>query len=217
MAESSIPRPAPLRAAVYDRVVERLSTGRLRPGEPITEAGLGQSLGVSRSPVREALLRLEAEGVLESFPARGFLVRPLDAVEAAELYPIIAELEGLAVRTSPAERSDVDVLRELDDRLLRATDPVEKWRLDTEFHERIVEHCPNATLRAMLASIRIRLSRYEITFMREGDRSVRSAGQHREILDALADGDRERAGAVIARNWDSALGMVLGWLSAERP
>src|SRR2546423_2195485 len=85
-----IPRPEPLRASVYRRVVRLMTDGELEPGQTLTEAGLSKALGVSRTPVREALLQLEAEGVLESTPARGFTVRHLSSTEATELFPILS-------------------------------------------------------------------------------------------------------------------------------
>src|SRR6266540_7271671 len=92
-----IRRPEPLRAEVYRRVVRLMTDGELEPGQTITEAGLSKTLGVSRTPVREALLQLEAEGVLQSTPAKGFTVRKLSITEAAELFPILSALEALAV------------------------------------------------------------------------------------------------------------------------
>ncbi|HEY1174649.1 MAG TPA: GntR family transcriptional regulator, partial [Phytomonospora sp.] len=157
-AREPIERPAPLRAAVYQRVVDLIATGELEPGQAVTEAELSRSLGVSRTPVREALLRLEAEGVLESAPARGFSLRPLSPAEAAELYPILGALERLAVSTSPSGVVDVAALRALDDELLAATEPVQRWRLDTAFHDAIVAACPNASLRAMIHALRVRVA-----------------------------------------------------------
>src|SRR5690348_7730652 len=97
-AADPIPRPEPLRAAVYARIVALIVAGEYRPGSVLTEAALSRAMGVSRTPVREALLRLEAEGVLESTLARGFTLRPLSRSEAAELYPILAALEARAVK-----------------------------------------------------------------------------------------------------------------------
>ncbi|SFQ64553.1 DNA-binding transcriptional regulator, GntR family [Amycolatopsis arida] len=214
VASTPLRRPEPLRSAVYERVVELVSTGELAPGRPVTEAALSRSLGVSRTPVREALLRLEAEGVLESTPARGFTVRPLSPGEAAELYPVLGTLERLAVTSTPPGEVDVAALREVDAALVAARDPVRRWRLDTEFHERIMAACPNRSLRALVSALRVRLSRYEIAYMRVRDEGT-SASQHEEIIAALAGRDQERAAAAIERNWSNSLRLVLGWLDQD--
>jgi DNA-binding GntR family transcriptional regulator len=210
-----IERPVPLRAAVYQRVVDLVVTGELKPGQAVTEAELSRSLGVSRTPVREALLRLEAEGALDSTPARGFTVRPLSPVEAAELYPILAALERLAVSTSPAPALDLTALRAIDAELLATHDPVRRWRLDTTFHDTIVSACPNGSLRTMIHTLRVRVARYELAFMRDGDRESHAAPLHEQILAAFDDADLAGAADLIGRNWEGSRAMVLSWLSAQ--
>jgi DNA-binding GntR family transcriptional regulator len=210
-----IERPAPLRAAGYQRVVDQVTAGELKPGQAVTEAELSRSLGVSRTPVREALLRLEAEGALDSTPARGFTVRPLSPEEAAELYPILATLEQLAVSTSPPRALDLAALRAIDTALLATSDPVERWRLDTTFHDTIVSACPNASLRTMIHALRVRVARYELAFMRDGDRESHAAPLHEQILAALDDADLASAANLIGRNWEGSRAMVLNWLSTR--
>jgi DNA-binding GntR family transcriptional regulator len=208
-----IPRPEPLRASVYRRVVRLMTDGRLEPGQTLTEAGLSKSLGVSRTPVREALLQLEAEGVLQSAPAKGFTVRDLRTTEAAELFPILATLEALAVRYA-AKRIDIRSLRKLDIQLGTAQDPVERWRLDTAFHEKLIEPCPNTSLRALITRLRVTLSRYEIEYMRQAKSwNHTDANRHATILDALTHHDLEGATEAIAQNWQASLDAVQTWLT----
>jgi DNA-binding GntR family transcriptional regulator len=213
--EQVIARPEPLRAAVYRRVVRLMTSGELEPGQTLTEAGLSKTLGVSRTPVREALLQLEAEGVLQSTPAKGFTVRKLSITEAAELFPILATLESLAVRIA-AKKVNLRELREIDAELTLAEDPVTRWRMDTTFHEKLIEGCPNASLRALITRLRVTLSRYEIEFMRRaGQQWQHVAGsRHAAILDALAHHDLDGVHEAIARNWEDSLDAVRTWLDA---
>ncbi|HEV2783242.1 MAG TPA: GntR family transcriptional regulator [Actinophytocola sp.] len=209
-----IPRPEPLRASVYRRVVRLMTDGELEPGQTLTEAGLSKALGVSRTPVREALLQLEAEGVLQSTPARGFTVRELTATEATELFPILAALEALAVRQA-RPTPDLRTLRKLDAELTAAEDPVTRWRLDTAFHETMVERCRNASLRALITRLRVTLSRYEIEYMRRAGGAQHTGGnRHAAIVDALAHRDLDGAADAIARNWQQSLDAVRTWLAA---
>jgi DNA-binding GntR family transcriptional regulator len=209
-----ISRPEPLRVSVYRRVVQQLTSGQLDPGQTITEAGLSKSLGVSRTPVREALLQLEAEGVLESTPARGFTVRNLSRSEAAELFPILAALEALAIRSTSGP-VDLDRLRELEKELDATEDAVRRWRLDTAFHETMMAACPNASLRAMITRVRVTLCRYEIEYMRHTEQLI--ANPHTDILTALAEGDMNRAGEAIEQNWRRSLQAVQTWLEINTP
>jgi DNA-binding GntR family transcriptional regulator len=213
--EQVIARPEPLRAAVYRRVVRLMTSGELEPGQTLTEAGLSKTLGVSRTPVREALLQLEAEGVLQSTPAKGFTVRKLSITEAAELFPILATLESLAVRIA-AKQVNLRELREIDAELTLAEDPVTRWRMDTTFHEKLIEGCPNASLRALITRLRVTLSRYEIEFMRRAGRQWQhvAGSRHAAILDALAHHDLDGVHEAIARNWEDSLDAVRTWLDA---
>src|SRR5690349_15351115 len=187
-----IPRPEPLRATVYRRVVRLMTDGELEPGQTLTEAGLSKALGVSRTPVREALLQLEAEGVLQSTPARGFTVRDLDSQEATELFPILAALEGLAVKTTAPDQFDIEQLREIDERFATAQEPIARWKLDTAFHEAMVAACPNQSLRALITRLRVTMSRYEIEYMRRVDSWKHITDpRHTAILDALHAHDLE--------------------------
>jgi DNA-binding GntR family transcriptional regulator len=99
--------------------------------------------------------------------------------------------------------------------LRAATDPVQRWRLDTAFHDSIVAACPNANLHAMINALRVRLARYELTFMRTHDREGHAAPQHRQILAALGDADLTRAGDLLSQNWEGSRTMVVDWLNGQ--
>jgi DNA-binding GntR family transcriptional regulator len=209
-----IRRPEPLRAEVYRRVVRLMTDGELEPGQIITEAGLSKTLGVSRTPVREALLQLEAEGVLQSTPARGFTVRDLSTQEATELFPILSALEALAVRTT-TDPIDVRQLRKIDERLSAADDPVARWKLDTAFHETMIANCPNQSLRALITRMRVTMSRYEIEYMRKVGAWQHTYGtRHTPIIDALTAGDLNGASEAIWQNWAQSMHAVRTWLEA---
>ncbi|MFL6144024.1 MAG: GntR family transcriptional regulator [Labedaea sp.] len=208
-----IPRPQPLRTSVYRRVVGMMTSGELLPGQTVTEAGLSKTLGVSRTPVREALLQLEAEGMLQSTPAKGFAVRELSVTEAMELFPILATLEGLALRL--AGTRDLAHLHNIDAQLTAAEDPVERWQLDTDFHQVLIDGCPNTSLLAMITRLRITLSRYEIEYMRRAGGWQHLAGsRHAAILDALKHRDLDGATHALADNWQASLDALKTWLPA---
>lgn len=209
-----IVRAEPLREAVYDRIIELLCSGEYPPGSVLTEASLSRMLAVSRTPVREALLRLQAEGVLQSSLARGFTVRPLDRRDVVELYPILATLEGLAARsiTNPSKA----MLKELQSTaaaIVRCGDGIERWRLDAKFHRTLVAAGGNEHLVEMIGQLRINLSRYELTFMREMPSRDNADEQHAQIIAALDDRSPDLAARILDQHWRDGQEQLLDWLS----
>jgi DNA-binding GntR family transcriptional regulator len=209
-----IPRPEPLRAAVYERIVALIVSAEYRPGSVLTEAALSRAMGVSRTPVREALLRLEAEGVLESTLARGFMLRALSRSEAAELYPILAALEALAVQAAgPAVTSVLGTLRATLGELEGCTDAVRRWELDTAWHRTLTSACGNRHLAGLIAQLRTSLSRYELAYMQQVRSREKADQQHREILSALEAGDARRAASLLTGHWRDGQETILRWLA----
>jgi DNA-binding GntR family transcriptional regulator len=216
-AQQPITRAEPLREAVYLRIVELISSGAYAPGAPLTEAGLSRTLQVSRTPVREALLRLQAEGVLTSTLARGFTVRTLAVRDAAELYPVLATLEGLAVRSvTSLDETTLDTLRRTLDQLAHCTEPVQRWRLDTTWHTTLTAAARNRHLQTMIGQLRTNLSRYELAYMREVWRRDTADRQHAEILAAITAGERDHAAALVERHWHDGMKLVMDWLAARQ-
>lgn len=215
--EGPIARAEPLREAVYERVVSRIRSGEFLPGDAVTEAGLSRSLQVSRTPVREALLRLQAEGVLQSALARGFTVRPLIRGDAAELYPILASLEGLAVRSIGSLRADTtEMLRATAEELGGCHDPVRRRRLDTTFHATIVATAGNRHLTDLTEQLRTNLSRYELAYMREMPDRHHADRQHEEVLAAMISGELGRAAGLVTDHWHDGMHRILQWLDAQK-
>jgi DNA-binding GntR family transcriptional regulator len=213
-----IPRPEPLRAAVYARIVSLIVSAEYRPGSVLTEAALSRAMGVSRTPVREALLRLEAEGVLESTLARGFTLRPLSRSKVAELYPILAALEALAVQDTrrPAEPV-LGTLRATLGELEGCTGAVRRWQLDTQWHATLTSACGNRHLAGLIAQLRSSGSRYELAYMQQVRSREKADRQHREILSAVEAGDARRAADLLTEHWHDGEQLILRWLADSDP
>lgn len=195
----------PLRSAVRRAVFERVVAHELEPGSPINEGELAEELGVSRTPLREALIGLEAEGLVESSPGRGFSVAPLREETARDLYELVGVLERLALGwcEGPSEE-DLARLEELDaERLAAGLSPAESLEIDTGWHERLLETCRNRELLASLAREKNRLYRFEFVYMSDRARVKDALADHGRILEALARGDREGAGELLERHWRS--------------
>ena len=190
----------PLRDEVYRQVLDRIHRGDLAAGARLRDTDLASQLGVSRTPVREALLRLAREGVLDSSMGRGFRVRPLDASELQEVGVILGALESLALRISTEPSPDrLDRLAELDRRLEHTRgDAAACLDLEDEWHRVLLEGCPNRRLLDLIASLRQVPRRYLAAYMRDAGRLSLSTVPHSKIVHALREGGRDSAAAMTA-------------------
>ena len=190
--------------------------GRLAAGTRVNEVHLATRLGVSRTPLREALGRLAAEGALASSPRIGYFVRPLTVEELEEIYPIRAILDPEALRIGgiPTARR-IARLGALNQTLRAATDAEHANSIDDVWHRELLADCPNKVLLGLIEQFMARTRRYEIAFMRE-HRHVRGAAeQHGRILAALRRRDLSGACDALRRNLQTGVAPIAEWL-AER-
>jgi len=200
---------------IYRILLGDIVEGALEPGTRLIESKLADRLGVSRTPVREALFRLHQEGFVLTSAGRGFSVAPLDEKEARELFPILSALEGLALSLAgPLLILDVEALREANMALAPlARRPLDAIGADTAFHALLLHRCPNRSLLRMIDSVRRRLLRYEFVYMADETLIDVSIAQHNAIIDAIARGDFDAAGKALDTNYESGKALVLSKLS----
>ena len=207
----------PLRDEVYRQVLDRIHRGDLAAGARLRDTDLASQLGVSRTPVREALLRLAREGVLDSSMGRGFRVRPLDASELQEVGVILGALESLALRISAVPSPDrLDRVAELDRRLEHTRgDAAACLDLEDEWHRVLLEGCPNRRLLDLIASLRQVPRRYLAAYMRDAGRLSLSTVPHSKIVHALREGGRDSAAAVFEQQWRRGLAELEAWTAGR--
>jgi len=213
-----------LRERVRDAVRSRIVEGELEPGAALREATLSAELGVSRTPVREALWQLEREGMVRSAPERGFSVAPLTVEEAESLFPIVGALHGLAVRES-FEKGDgvsanrVAVLRamnvEIRERSSERGGAAKAFALDVKWHGLLLAGCGNARLMELIATHREASRRYDLAYFREAGDGLVSADEHDGVLDALERGDWRSASRLLEEHWVSGVAPLRGWLEKK--
>ncbi|MBV8644356.1 MAG: GntR family transcriptional regulator [Candidatus Eremiobacteraeota bacterium] len=193
-----------LRARVAERIRRGIVEGALAPGSRINESQLSAEYGVSRTPLREALLTVEGLGLLEADPQRGFFVTPLSAREVRELYPIGRALDELAVRSAGfVPVAALDRLDALNAQFRAARDRPEEARLaDRDFHRALVDRCPNRRLLAMLDAVQAGMERYERVYMSDAGDVERSARRHDEVVAALRRDDLDTAVRILREVWD---------------
>jgi DNA-binding GntR family transcriptional regulator len=188
-----------------DRVYEELKSlaisYAIKPGSRLNEGEVARRLGVSRTPVREALNRLTAAGFLSFTPSQGFFRKPLDATEVFDLYEMRQAIEVAAARLAASRASD-EGLRELDAFLSVSADysdtrHVDRLvRFDEEFHERIVKLSGNHEMLTCLLNINDRIRFFRWVDMETGRRRD-TQGEHRQVLVALQARDANQAAAML--------------------
>lgn len=205
----------PLSDEVYRQVLQRVQRGDFPAGTRVRDVTVASQLGVSRTPVREALLRLARDGVLENSVGRGFRVRPLDPAELREIGAILGSLESLALRLSPAPSTErLGRLRELDRKLEQTRgDASQCLDLEDEWHRVLLEECPNRRLLELIGSLRQVPRRYLAAYMRDAGRLSLSTLPHAKILQALSDSGRDSAATVFEQQWRRGVAELEAWTS----
>jgi DNA-binding GntR family transcriptional regulator len=194
--------PDPLRAHATGLVRSMILSAALPPGVRLNEVALARELGISRTPLREALFGLEREGLVVSHPRRGFFVSSLDVKDAREVYPLLATLEALALRTgAKAIAADKVALDRLNGVFRAAGDPTEAVEADRAWHQRLVSHCRNERLISMVQQLRAAALRFELQYLAERPSAADSARQHASILDATVRGAVGKAARLLEDNW----------------
>ena len=197
-------------ASVVQQEIERaILQGEYAPGSKLTEADLAQAMGVSRGPVREAFRMLEEAGLVRTEKNRGVFVRDIPIDEAVEIFDLRAamdELVGrrLAVHITPAQLKEVRALVDSMEKAVKSEDPYHYHLLNLKFHDRLVEMAGNSKLTAIYRKLIKELSLFRRLNLADGWLLPISAGEHRQILKAIASGDQDAAGrAMFAHAMDS--------------
>lgn len=193
-----IERPNLVREAAYEQLKRRILEGALRPGARLSEPAVAEALGVSRTPVREALQRLAQEGLVELRPGRGARVRVLSPREVEEVYEVRALIEGEAAARAALRRSEEDLHRmeaALD--LLERANPGDyaaQIAADERFHALLVAAGGNRVLEQVFHDLDAALALTR-QFSRDLNQTPETRAQHRAIVAAIRAGDPAAARA----------------------
>lgn len=212
---NDVSQPGPLtltpidRPSLHDTIVQRLRTmiydGDLKPGQKVPEKLLCDSLGISRTPLREALKVLASEGLLELAPNRGARVTRLTARDVDEMFPVMGALEALAGELACENLSDADIadIRDMHqhmDKHRTAGDLAAYFEINERIHERILALAGNDLLNSLYGGLagRIRRARYRLGMSAE--RWQRAMAEHAEMLAAIEARDGRTLAEVLKRH-----------------
>lgn len=217
-AQRAAPQPERAPDRVYDAIKRLILNNDLPPGSFVLQEDLAVRLGVSRTPVREALVRLEHDGLIEVRPRRGMRVLPVSIESMREIYQILTALESEAARLLAERRISGPELAplkaaasEMDAALAR--DDLEAWaEADARFHAALVSATGNDRLVAMVDMITDQAHRVRRLTLFLRARPTQSNEDHRDLIAAIACGDADRAYAIHrrhrTRNAEALIGLV---------
>ena len=202
VSEGSQPRSTST-DSIYQILRQKILDSELFPGSNYLEQDLAMMLGVSRTPIREALIRLQADSLVQVIPRHGIKVLPLAPSDMKEIYEVLMGLEPMAAARVAAMRPGGAALRPMARACARMTaanrsGDVETWvAADEDFHSGIVALCGNARLVSIIAncSDQVHRARRFTIKLRPHPDPARSIREHREILDAIRNGDAKGAAA----------------------
>jgi DNA-binding GntR family transcriptional regulator len=201
----------PLRESIADSIRDSIITGKLKPGERLLEVNIAKTLGVSRTPTREAFLQLDSEGFLEILPRKGAVVSTLSAKDTKDLYSVRSVLEGLAVRLSIINITDNEIkdLVLLNAKLDSAANGKSNHlkmsiEINHKFHD-IINRCSNnEKLCQMIDLLRKQTMRCNQIYLSVGQHLKQSVDEHKEIIAALKSKDANLAEKVMREHVESA-------------
>lgn len=199
-----------MREEVYNTLLAWIMEGILRPGEKVLDKDLAERLGVSRTPVREALRRLEDKGLIESAANKWTRIARVSIEEPRKFYPIIWTLEELALAEA-IDLLDEDDFKKMESqnntlaKAIQKGDPLEASWADVEFHKVYIEKSGNLHLINILQDLKIKFRRVEVTYFGGSTCAGESLDEHTALLSFLQNRDLSGAQTVVRTNWTNSL------------
>lgn len=183
---------------VFEEIQESILNGDFAPGDPLPEIKLSEQLGVSRTPVREAIGKLELEGLVKSIPNRGTLVIGISEKDIDDIYTIRMYVEGLAAKWAAQHITDEQLeqmrsIVELQEFYVEKKDILQVWQLDSRFHQLLYKASGSHVLRHTLSNLHRYIQRVRELSIKKPGRAIPSVCEHRSILEAIEKHDGELA------------------------
>ena len=211
----------PLREMVFESLREAIIHGRLKPGERLMEIQLAEEMGVSRTPVREAIRKLELEGFVVMVPRKGAYVAGISLKDIVDIFEVRAALEGMAAGLA-AERITEEEMDELERSLLMINvtgedDLAAIVKADAAFHELIYKASRNQRLVQIITHLQEQIQRFRMTSLSQPGRTKIVLDEHKKIVEAISDRNVELAQTLAREHIENAEQILLNALKGEAP
>ncbi len=211
----------PLRDIVFEHLRTAIITGALRPGERLMELQLAEDMGVSRTPVREAIRKLELEGLVSMVARRGAYVSDLSIRDIAETFEVRAALESLAAGLA-TERIVPEELEQLERVLVEIgaceqRDDIERMvELDEEFHALLFAATRNSKLSQIISNLREQIARFRRSSLSTPGRIKAVFHEHKSIVEAISDRNSALAQALAREHIENAEHSLMDWVKERK-
>lgn len=211
----------PLRELVFESLREAIITGKLGPSERLMEIQLAEEMGVSRTPVREAIRKLELEGLVVMIPRKGAYVAGLSIRDITDVFEIRRALEGLAAELA-AERSTDGELEEMERFLVKISEEIEQGDLpkvietDTDFHTLIYKASRNTRLSQIINNLREQIQRSRTTSLSYPGRMKIALEEHRKMVEAISSRDGELARNLAQEHIENAENALMSMIQQDK-
>lgn len=194
----------------YQKLRLWIVSGEMAPGTKLRDQELSEKLGISRTPIREALLMLENDGLVETKANRWTIVSEIDLNKAEENYVIVWTLEGLAIRLGLPHFTDTDIeeLELLNEQLQKLVDNGNNdsaLEVDNAFHDKIIRMSKSEELRKLLINVKLKIQRIEAYYFAQKQFLHTSYEEHQIIIQAIRDCNEVRAEQALTANWKKSL------------
>lgn len=196
----------PLREVVFNTLRRAILKGELEPGERLMEVALANKLGVSRTPIREAIRKLELDGLVVMIPRKGAIVAKITEKDLRDVLEVRASLEDLATQLAVQRMFEDDIvqLRSACDAFSRAVDEEDDFhelaKKDVAFHDIIYAATENQRLVQMLNNLREQMYRYRLEYLKDESAHRTLAEEHIQITEAIRTRDEEKAVSIMHRH-----------------
>jgi DNA-binding GntR family transcriptional regulator len=212
---SSVIVRAPLHVQVAERLRILIDSGELAPGTRLNEIELCNTMGVSRTPLREAIRSLATEGLIELQPNRGAIVSIVSQEDVTEILPIMASLEGLGGRLAAVhmDQSRIAQVRQIHNQMIshyKNNEVAEYFETNRLIHELITEGSGNQTLVDTINSLSAKVRRARFTAQMTKESWAKAVSEHEEMIAALEAQDPDRLEAILVQHIETKRATILG-------
>ncbi|MBO8155747.1 MAG: GntR family transcriptional regulator [Bacillaceae bacterium] len=202
---------SPVRMSAKERAFNQLQKwiidGTLEPGEKLFDKELAEALGISRTPIREALQLLEYQGFIEMFPGKETKVKDIQKEDVLKIYPPLASLQSLSAEITAKiiTKEEIEKLIEINNlyrEAIESNQPFKAMEYDEDFHNVIIENANNQYIMDFTSTLQLHIRRFKYVFLKERITLKKdSVVEHEKIIDAFYKRDTGIAAAIMKKNW----------------
>ncbi len=210
----SVSNIKPIRDLIYESIRQAIFDGELKAGDRLVEKELADKMNVSRTPIREALRKLETEGLVKHLPRKGVVVKGFKRDDIIEIYSIRQALEALAItytieNITEDEINQLKEIIEIMEILTYKEDTASLFNISQKFNDILIRSCRMPRLINLINTYQEYLERFRIVTMKKKERKLQALEEHKQILQAVIDKDVKKAKDLVEKHLKGALDAYL--------